>query len=282
MSSNHSSAPFWQILSDQENALKAEMENLKKVKEWVGEIEEWKMRMKREMEELKTEKKEVEERLKVCEERYVLLERRVAHIEENVAYLAAMLLRNVDGTISPNKEVIDKSTTSSYLNFVGRKAWMDQNEMRRAFVNDPQLCMSAVCALYRHLISTPLSNDQFGVVLAKYLINGHPENKLNRNMSEISKLAVEDSTSITLKYSEQLFRIYSSASAGAHTIAEFAQPRRRPVRPPHSPTVSSFAIDQFAVSPTAVAQPSPVCPLPSISSPPPVSTWLLAGAYASN
>nr|GME10897.1 Extensin-1 like [Ipomoea batatas] len=211
MSSNHSSGPFWQILSDQENALKAEMENLKKAKEWVGEIEEWKMRMKREMEELKTEKKEVEERVKVCEERYVLLERRVAHIEENVAYLAAMLLRNVDGTISPNKEVGDKSTTSSYLNLnVGRKAWMDQNEMRLAFVNDPQLCMSAVCALYRHLISTPLSNDQFGVILAKYLIDGHPENKLNRDMSEISKLAVEDSTIIALKYSEQLFRIYSS------------------------------------------------------------------------
>nr|GLL29174.1 uncharacterized protein LOC109165874 [Ipomoea trifida] len=123
MSSNHSSASFWQILSDQENALKAEMENLKKVKEWVGEIEEWKMTMKREMEELKTEKKEVEERVKVCEERFVWLERRVAHIEENVAYLAAMLLRNVDGTISPNKEGLYwlsiSSTAIQRINLIG-------------------------------------------------------------------------------------------------------------------------------------------------------------------
>nr|GLL47930.1 hypothetical protein Itr_chr14CG27040 [Ipomoea trifida] len=52
----------------------------------------------------------------------------------------------------------------------------------------------------------------------------------------------------------------------SHTIAEFDQPRRRSVRPPSppspltsSPTVSSFAaVDQFAVSPTAVAHHLPL------------------------
>ncbi|XP_019170391.1 PREDICTED: uncharacterized protein LOC109165874 [Ipomoea nil] len=117
-----------------------------------------------------------------------------------------------------------KSTASSDLNLkpqkVGSGPWLDQNEMILAFVNDRELCMSAVCALYRKLISAPLSlkpmdrgfdsSDQLGVELAKYLIDGHPENKLNRAMSETSKVAAEESTRLALKYSGQLFRIYSS------------------------------------------------------------------------
>nr|GME10898.1 uncharacterized protein LOC109165874 [Ipomoea batatas] len=213
-------ASFRQMLSDQENELKAEMENLKKAKEWVGEIEEWKMSVKPEMEELKAEKKEVdEERVKVCEERYVWLERRLARIEENVAFVAAMLhkkdAQNAAGTSTPNKEAGKSTVSSSYLNLnpqnVGSGAWVDQNEMRLAFVNDPQLCLTAVCALYRNLISAPLSNDQSGVELAKYLIDGHPENKLNRAVSDISKIVTEESIRLALKYSGQLFRIYSSS-----------------------------------------------------------------------
>lgn len=54
-----------------------------------------------------------------------------------------------------------KSTASSHLNLkpqkVGSGRWLDQNEMRLAFDNDCELCMSAVCALYRKLISAPLS-----------------------------------------------------------------------------------------------------------------------------
>ncbi|XP_031130207.1 uncharacterized protein LOC116031968 [Ipomoea triloba] len=117
-----------------------------------------------------------------------------------------------------------KSTASSHLNLkpqkVGSGPWLDQNEMRLAFDDDCELCMSAVCALYRKLISAPLSmkpmdrgfdsNDELGVELAKYLIDDHPENKLNRAMSEISKVAIEQSKRLALKYSGQLFRIYSS------------------------------------------------------------------------
>nr|GMD11817.1 uncharacterized protein LOC109165874 [Ipomoea batatas] len=165
------------------------------------------------------EKKEVdEERVKVCEERYVWLERRLARIEKNVAFVAAMLLKkdaqHAAGTSTPNKEAGKSTVSSSYLNLnpqnVGSGAWVDQNEMRLAFVNDPQLCLTAVCALYRNLISAPLSNDQSGVELAKYLIDGHPENKLNRAVSDISKVVTEESIRLALKYKGQLFRIYSS------------------------------------------------------------------------
>nr|GMD10459.1 high mobility group B protein 6-like isoform X1 [Ipomoea batatas] len=192
-------------LTDRENALKTEKENCKKAKESVIEFGNWKMRVNGEIQELKeTRKTEVEERLEVSERRSDLLDKRVALIEENSSYIAVRLAAD---------ENVGKSTVSD-LNLKpqedGSGAWVDQNEMRLALVNDPQLCMSALCALYRDLISAPLSNDQFGVELAKYLINGHPENKLNRPMSEIPEIVAEESIWLALKYSEQLFRIYSN------------------------------------------------------------------------
>nr|GMD07503.1 high mobility group B protein 6-like isoform X2 [Ipomoea batatas] len=195
-------------LTDRENALKTEKENCKKAKESVIEFGNWKMRVNGEIEELKeTRKTEVEERLEVSERRSDLLDKRVALMEENSSYVAVRLAAD---------ENVGKSTVSD-LNLKpqedGSGAWVDQNEMRLALVNDPQLCMSALCALYRDLISAPLSNDQFGVELAKYLINGHPENKLNRPMSEIPEIVSEESIWLALKYSEQLFRIYSNADA---------------------------------------------------------------------
>nr|GMC48536.1 uncharacterized protein LOC109165874 [Ipomoea batatas] len=98
------------ILTDRENALKAEIESLKKANESaqkVLEFENCKMgvemqrvkkenidlgennaRLKLEIEELKAEKKEVEERLEASEERYVWLDKRVARMEEDLAFVA--------------------------------------------------------------------------------------------------------------------------------------------------------------------------------------------------
>ncbi|CAH9141396.1 unnamed protein product [Cuscuta epithymum] len=102
----------------------------------------------------------------------------------------------------------------------GSRKWLSESEMRLAFANDGELCMRAICALYRKLLSAPLTleavdkgfepNDQIGVELAKYLIDGNPENKLNRSMLEASPVAIGQSKRLARQYSEQLFRIYSS------------------------------------------------------------------------
>ncbi|PHT26230.1 hypothetical protein CQW23_34161 [Capsicum baccatum] len=73
----------------------------------------------------------------------------------------------------------------------GRK-WLSEDELCSAFEKDPELCLNAVCALYRQQISENKSsysmsqNEEMSITaLGKCLIDGDPENKLRVTMSEV-------------------------------------------------------------------------------------------------
>ncbi|KAL0290696.1 UNVERIFIED_CONTAM: hypothetical protein Sangu_2561400 [Sesamum angustifolium] len=104
------------------------------------------------------------------------------------------------------------------------KKWMFEADMLRAFQEDVELCMNAVCALYRQQFFTGKSahgSSKHGVfshidsisgrALAEYLIDGDPELRLKKSVSDV-KVERPDVLSKCRKlatiYIEKLFKIY--------------------------------------------------------------------------
>ncbi|XP_057969131.1 uncharacterized protein LOC131158346 [Malania oleifera] len=99
--------------------------------------------------------------------------------------------------------------------------WESELDMLSAFKNCPRFCMEAVCALYRQQISVGKSVvdrgfselDAFRVTcLAKFLIDGDPQHKMNKSISELQKhdpKGLSDCRRLATQYSKQLFEIYS-------------------------------------------------------------------------
>ncbi|KAL6530876.1 hypothetical protein OROGR_014736 [Orobanche gracilis] len=82
---------------------------------------------------------------------------------------------------------------------IGSKMFMYEADMLRAFQQDEQLCMNAVCALYRQQAKlkghadlsemggfSPLDSVS-GRALAEYLIDGDEELRLRKSVSEVKK-----------------------------------------------------------------------------------------------
>ncbi|VFQ96602.1 unnamed protein product [Cuscuta campestris] len=126
----------------------------------------------------------------------------------------------LDSPSNCRKKMKYDEETEASKNSNGAKEWTTERQMCTAFAFDDELCMHAVCALYRKLISAPMSlkavdrvfepDDEMGVELAKYFIDGHPENNLKRSKLEASANAIKHSRKIAEKYIKQLFRIYTS------------------------------------------------------------------------
>ncbi|XP_011073624.1 uncharacterized protein LOC105158540 isoform X1 [Sesamum indicum] len=104
------------------------------------------------------------------------------------------------------------------------RKWMFKADMLQAFQDDVELCMNAVCALYRQQFFTGKSthgSSKYGVfshidsisgrVLAEYLIDGDPELRLKKSVSDV-KEGRPDVLSKCRKlaniYHEKLFEIY--------------------------------------------------------------------------
>uniref|UniRef100_A0A5B7B637 Putative sarcolemmal membrane-associated protein-like n=1 Tax=Davidia involucrata TaxID=16924 RepID=A0A5B7B637_DAVIN len=106
------------------------------------------------------------------------------------------------------------------------KTWTFELDMLSAFERDPELCMNAVCALYRQRMSTDKSIqgssfskkwgfDQFDALrvtnLAKFLIDGDPQGKLKKSVSELQQYdlkGLDDCRKLATWHSKQLFEIY--------------------------------------------------------------------------
>ncbi|KAL3818257.1 hypothetical protein ACJIZ3_004162 [Penstemon smallii] len=103
------------------------------------------------------------------------------------------------------------------------KRWMFGSDMLKAFQEDSELCLHAVCALYRYQIHASKSgqssnggafhhfNEMRGRALAEYLINRDPELKLRRSVSEVEKqcpYVLKDCQMLATSYYEKLFMIY--------------------------------------------------------------------------
>ncbi|KAL3635665.1 hypothetical protein CASFOL_020212 [Castilleja foliolosa] len=98
-------------------------------------------------------------------------------------------------------------------------------DMARAFMEDDELCMHAVCALYRRHLSTPESVERpsrrfyhfeasRGRALGDYLINGDPELSLTRSVDEVKQKdpdIINQCRSLAIFYSS-----YFTALSGTH------------------------------------------------------------------
>ncbi|OVA06393.1 hypothetical protein BVC80_8981g31 [Macleaya cordata] len=106
--------------------------------------------------------------------------------------------------------------------------WQFEADMLSSFEEDPELCMKAVCALYRQQTSEEksmkgslhLNNRGFnkfdalrGTVLAEFLMDGDREGDLKKSFKELEKFdpkALEECKRLARHYSKQLFNIYQN------------------------------------------------------------------------
>ncbi|KAH7538161.1 uncharacterized protein LOC107414615 [Ziziphus jujuba] len=104
--------------------------------------------------------------------------------------------------------------------------WNFEADMLAAFGKDPELCMKAVCALYRQQTSeekickgTLYSNQRGfskfdaprGTTLAFFLTDGDPEGDLKKSVQELQEYdpkAIKLCRTLATHYSKQLFEIY--------------------------------------------------------------------------
>ncbi|XP_026423448.1 uncharacterized protein LOC113319397 isoform X2 [Papaver somniferum] len=96
--------------------------------------------------------------------------------------------------------------------------WEFEADMLSSFEEDHELCMKAVCALYRQQISEGkglLHNSDAlrCTTLAKFLMNEDCEGDLNKSVKELEifdSKGVEDCKRLARRYSTQLFSIYEN------------------------------------------------------------------------
>lgn len=92
--------------------------------------------------------------------------------------------------------------------------WEYEADMLDALARDAELCMKAVCALYRqqtaHRSFNQISTLRIAI-LAKFLVNGDGEGRLRRSVAELEKYdpkAAAECRSIACSHAAQLFEIY--------------------------------------------------------------------------
>ncbi|XP_052171788.1 uncharacterized protein LOC127787811 [Diospyros lotus] len=139
-----------------------------------------------------------------------------------------------DNGSSASEEVSDDDVDfdevlSRFRRSTGQKLkWEFEADMLAAFGKDLELCMKAVCALYRQQTSeekiskgTLYSNqrgfsqcDAFrGTTLAEFLADGDPKGDLKKTVEELSKYdpkGPELCRTLATRYSKQLFAIYKN------------------------------------------------------------------------
>ncbi|KAL4557018.1 hypothetical protein LXL04_035188 [Taraxacum kok-saghyz] len=122
------------------------------------------------------------------------------------------------------KETLDKIRRKKEL----KTKWELEGDMLADFGKDPELCMRAVCALYRQqtedekagLATIYLNGRGFsqfdafrGSDVAEFLTDGDPNGDLNKTVEELERYdakGVELCMRLAAKYSKQLFQIYQS------------------------------------------------------------------------
>ncbi|KAK4389205.1 hypothetical protein Sango_2257500 [Sesamum angolense] len=118
----------------------------------------------------------------------------------------------------------DRTLTHYLDNRVLQRTWMFASHMLKSFMEDDELCMNAVCALYRQQVSASKSPGactgvfhQFeamrGCILAEYLISGDPELKLRKSVAEVKEhfpYAIILCRRLATDYYENLFALYCS------------------------------------------------------------------------
>ncbi|KAJ8526988.1 hypothetical protein K7X08_029465 [Anisodus acutangulus] len=104
-----------------------------------------------------------------------------------------------DSSSDSDDPLSDRSMNLLIKRITKRRMFSSEDDLRSSFEKDPELCMSAVCALYRQQFSPSISSkalyftksqglsqsDKISIAaLGEYLIDGDPENKLRKAVEE--------------------------------------------------------------------------------------------------
>lgn len=126
---------------------------------------------------------------------------------------------------SENDPLSDKSMNMFIQRITKRKIFSSEDDLRSSFEKDPELCMNAICALYRQQISPNISSkglyftmsqelsqsDKISIAaLGEYLIDEDPENKLRKAVEEVRPKDHAECKRLAAKYCHQLYQIYLS------------------------------------------------------------------------
>lgn len=130
-----------------------------------------------------------------------------------------------DSSSDSDDPLSDKSMNILIQRITKRKMFSSEDDLRSSFEKDPELCMNAVCALYRKHISPNISSkdlyftpsqglsqsDKISIAaLGEYLIDGDPENKLRKAVEEVRPKDHAECKRLATKYCHQLYQIYLS------------------------------------------------------------------------
>lgn len=126
---------------------------------------------------------------------------------------------------SESDPLSDKSMNLLIQRMTKQKIFSSEDDLKSSFEKDPELCMNAVCALYRKLISPNISpkglcftssqglsqSDKFSIAaLGEYLIDGDPGNKLRKAVEEVRPKDHAECKRLATEYCHQLYQIYLS------------------------------------------------------------------------
>ncbi|CAN4077608.1 unnamed protein product [Withania somnifera] len=126
---------------------------------------------------------------------------------------------------SENDPLSDKSMNMFIQKITKRRMFSSEDDLRSSFEKDPELCMNAICALYRKYISPNISykglyftaskmlsqSDKISIAaLGEFLIDGDPENKLRKAVEEVRPKDHAECRRLATKYCHQLYQIYLS------------------------------------------------------------------------
>ncbi|PHT39564.1 hypothetical protein CQW23_18418 [Capsicum baccatum] len=94
--------------------------------------------------------------------------------------------------------------------------WSSEDDFCSAFYTDAELCLNAVCALYRRQISGNKFSSMSKIdknritALGVFLCRGDPENKLKRTISDVGPEDLCICKTLAIRYFRQIYRIYNS------------------------------------------------------------------------
>ncbi|XP_060206890.1 uncharacterized protein LOC132634817 [Lycium barbarum] len=130
-----------------------------------------------------------------------------------------------DSSSESDDPLSDKSMNLLIKRIIKREMFSSEDDLRSSFEKDPELCMKAICALYRQKISPNISSkglhftksqglsqsDKISIAaLGEYLIDGDRENKLRKAVEEVRPKDHAECKRLATKYCYQLYQIYLS------------------------------------------------------------------------
>ncbi|OIT35507.1 PREDICTED: uncharacterized protein LOC109243287 isoform X1 [Nicotiana attenuata] len=129
-----------------------------------------------------------------------------------------------DSSSDSDNDLSDRSM-EMLIKRIKAKTFLSEDGLRSSFEKDAELCMKAICALYRQQISPNISSkglsftksqglsqsDKISITaLGEYLIDGDPQHKLRKAVVEVRPKDHAECKRLATKYCHQLYQIYLS------------------------------------------------------------------------